>query len=199
MSRTGGGEGVDAAGKGVATPGRIGDKRFLLDGGDVSVDVDRVLVIVIRERACVKRRTDNMTARLRERARRARAKVVAGSARGGPSCCTWKRSRGGAVLGSFINLGPLLRFVFDIQRKSSGLDTRFYHLSSLCPRLWKKYKSIIVSFMDFSSLTIILPTPHGLFNIQHRRSVHNLSTHNILCLIILCAGQCCVTWFRAQS
>jgi len=108
---------------------------------------------------------------------------VAGSARGGAGCCTGNGNGNGKglCLGRRLSSSfcPRFRFCFlDVQRKGSGLDTRFYHPLSLCPRLWKKYKKIIVSFMGTPSLTIILGTSHALFNIEYLRSVHSLSTHN---------------------
>jgi len=64
MSKMGGGGDVgEATGKGVDAPAARADKGLLLDGGDATVDM--ALVIVIRERLYVKRRADNMTARLR--------------------------------------------------------------------------------------------------------------------------------------
>ncbi len=64
MSKTGGGVVGEARGKGVDAPAARADKGFLLDGGG-DATVDMALVIVIRERLYVKRRADNMTARLR--------------------------------------------------------------------------------------------------------------------------------------
>lgn len=74
---------------------------------------------------------------------------MAASARAGPSCCSRKGkvTEAGLCLALASVVYHLRRFVFDIQRKSIGLDTRFYDLLSLCPRLWKKYKKIIVFFM----------------------------------------------------
>lgn len=70
MSKMGGGVvGVgEATGKGVDAPAAREDKGFLIDGGGATVDM--ALVIVIRDRLYVKRRADNMTARLRGRVRK---------------------------------------------------------------------------------------------------------------------------------
>lgn len=85
---------------------------------------------------------------------------------------------------SFISsFGPRFQVLFsrcDVQRKAVAW-IRGSTIRSLCVHAYgkKKYKKIIVSFTGTPSLTIILHSPHGLFNIQYFRSVHSLSTHNV--------------------
>ena len=107
---------------------------------------------------------------------------MAGSARAGPSCCTGNGRR--AVLGSsFIILWPPLPgFVFSMLKEKAVAWIRGSTIRSLCVHAYGKIQEDYCVLHGTPSLTIILDTPHGLFNIEYLRSVHSLSTHNVCVL-----------------
>lgn len=103
----------------------------------------------------------------------------------GRGCCTGNGNGNGRArlcLGRRLSssFGPRFQVLFSrCSKKRQWPGYEVLRSAFFVSTLMEKYKKIIVSFMGTPSLTIILDTSHGLFNIEYFRSVHSLSTHNV--------------------